>query len=202
MARKKKGQTTPDASKPEGQSVDPAASTAKGGKKRKSQGCRSGNKNGQSAKQIAAEAKMRENQKEALEFRKQGFTYREIGDLMEVSPTTASNWVKAALAEIPREAAEDVLAMENDRLDAMLQKAMSSFMDAEGSAAYADIEMLLKLQNQKLRLHNLNGMGEKAGGEADDVFRSMGEKMAEHMRADAPILNILPGTKLPANPIL
>lgn len=209
MARKKKGLAAPDASPSEGEPAGPLASPAvsggKGERRATGRGCRSvnGSRNRtQSPKQIAAEAKMRENQREALEYRKQGYTYSEIAEAMNVSTATACRWVKSALAEIPKEAAEDVLEMMLGRLDAMLQKVTASFMEAEGAAAYADMEMILKLEERRAKLLGIGGYAPQKRGEADEVYKSIGETMLKHMEADRPVLRIEPGTELPASPIL
>jgi DNA-binding CsgD family transcriptional regulator len=162
-------------------------------------GCRTTGRNGQSARQFAAEVKLRENQKEALQYRTLGYTYAQIAGAMAVSISTAHNWVMSALQEIPKENAELVLAQEVDRLDAMMRKAMGSFMEAQGSAAHKDIEVLLKLQDRRLRLYGV-GKNRQGCSKAHDDCAQVRDRMLEQMRADAPILLIAADTPLPKTP--
>ena len=59
---------------------------------------------------------------EALDYRRQGYTYRQISERLKCAPQTAHNYVRDGLAMIPVEAADDVRAMELDRLDFMQQQ--------------------------------------------------------------------------------
>jgi predicted NACHT family NTPase len=64
----------------------------------------------------------RQKRLEALELRKSGMTYRQIGKVMKCSAPTAHQWVGQAFAELitsVQDAAEDVRRMELDRLDTM-----------------------------------------------------------------------------------
>lgn len=58
--------------------------------------------------------------REALEYRKAGFSYVQIGEAISRSPAEAHRLVMAAIAEITREPAEEVLSLELQRLDALL----------------------------------------------------------------------------------
>ncbi|WP_280244948.1 MULTISPECIES: helix-turn-helix domain-containing protein [Nocardia] len=62
----------------------------------------------------------RERMARALKLRKSGATYRQIGEQLGVSISTAHEYVRDALAEVTKEPAETVLALELERLDGML----------------------------------------------------------------------------------
>lgn len=61
----------------------------------------------------------RERMAQALKLRKAGATYRQIADRLGVSISTAYDDIRDALAEITREPAETLLALELERLDGM-----------------------------------------------------------------------------------
>lgn len=62
-------------------------------------------------------AKRRERMEKALQMRKLGASYTEIGNNLGVSRATAHQDVTLALKEITREPSEELLALMNERLD-------------------------------------------------------------------------------------
>lgn len=67
---------------------------------------------------------MLERRLEALDLRKRGFTYREIGDRLNVTHVTAYNDVMSELkrlAEENRDSALELRALELDRLDMLIK---------------------------------------------------------------------------------
>lgn len=67
---------------------------------------------------------------EALELRKQGFSYREIARQLGVSLDTAHTDVKEAMAAIAREPAETVVELELARYDEIQQKLRTAILEA------------------------------------------------------------------------
>ena len=93
-----------------------------------------------------------ERHREALELRKQGYSYPEIAAKMHYSLAGAYKAVMTALKEITREPAEELLRMEVARLDQML-KAMAPM------AKYGNIDainMSLKVAERRAKLLGLD----------------------------------------------
>lgn len=138
---------------------------------------------------------------EALEYRRMGYTYQEIADAMKIGRDTASKYVKDAIAEIPRETAEEVRELELSRIDTMLSKFMELFSDAPNPA---DAGMILKLMDQRAKYVPGLHIPPPAPAPADDPMSQMmqkaGERFAEMMAADRPVLR--PDERIPANPVL
>lgn len=62
----------------------------------------------------------RERMAEALEMRKTGMSYRQIAARLDVSISTAHEYVTTALAEVTKEPAATLLAIELERLESWL----------------------------------------------------------------------------------
>ncbi|WP_416565064.1 helix-turn-helix domain-containing protein [Nocardia testacea] len=57
---------------------------------------------------------------QALQLRESGANYRQIAQALDVSTSTAHEWVQEAMRELTKEPAEAVLQLELSRLDAMM----------------------------------------------------------------------------------
>lgn len=87
-------------------------------------------------------------QGEALEYRKMGLSYEQIGQKMGVNHQTAWNYVEAALKKVNHENAKEVKKMELSRLDAM-------FIKVYGDALRGDLGALasaLKIMERRAKL--------------------------------------------------
>lgn len=63
--------------------------------------------------------------RDAAKLRSKRLTYRQIADEMGSSVTTAHDRVRRALATVPREAAEELMALEMDMLDRLDREALT-----------------------------------------------------------------------------
>ncbi len=162
------------------------------GAKRKANG--SGKKK---ARTDAASIRLREKQKEALDYRRMGYSYRQIAEQMDEATSTVSRWVREAVREIGEEEASDVRALMLERLDWMLSETMSLMQESFEPAL---IDTVLKLDDRRARILGLY----RDGGDspAETVLKAMGARMAEMMKMDAPVLRIEAGTPLPSSPVL
>lgn len=88
-----------------------------------------------SAKQTRITAQRRKRMNEALDYRLQGFTYRQISEAMHISVSTAHDYINDALKEIPRDKAEAVLAQQLERYDMILQAFFPSALQGDNVAA-------------------------------------------------------------------
>lgn len=104
---------------------------------------------------------------EALELKKQGLTYRQIGDRLGCSPSTAYEAVQRALASTRQEPADALRRIEAERLDRMtviLEEVLHRRMgvvdalrsdpglDEDGKTGEASDELLLKTVDRYLRI--------------------------------------------------
>lgn len=104
---------------------------------------------------------------EALELKTQGLTYRQIGDRLGCSPSTAYEAVQRALASTRQEPADALRRLEAERLDRMtviLEEVLHRRMgivdvlantqreDDDGKAGEASDELLLKTVDRYLRI--------------------------------------------------
>ncbi len=113
----------------------------------------------------ARQAHRRKRMAEALDYRKLGVSYRDIAAAMHISVSTAHEYVSDALKEITREPAEQVLALELDRLDQLL---MGIFTQAASGDTFA-IDRALAIMARIERLH-----GVEAPKEADAAAETFG----------------------------
>ena len=75
------------------------------------------------AAQTARHEALQQRRRDALELRKAGVTYHGIGQKLGVSETQARKDVEQAIKNITREPAEQVLALELERLDRLFYEA-------------------------------------------------------------------------------
>jgi orotate phosphoribosyltransferase-like protein len=83
-----------------------------------------------------------EHRREALELRKQGMTYAQIGVGLQCSTSNAHKLVTTAIAEIPREAALDVRELELARLDVMQDALWLQVLKGDAVAIRAVIRIM------------------------------------------------------------
>ena len=96
----------------------------------------------------------RQRQAAALDFRLQGHAYHRIAKELHCHPSTAHDLVVKGLHNmVPRETAQQVLAMELARLDALLEKYQPLALRGAGDKGAA--ELCLKISNQRCRLAGL-----------------------------------------------
>ena len=153
--------------------------------------------------------KLAENRRDALEYRCAGHTYREICEMMteegrpRLSISTVRDWIKAGIAEIPAEAAEEARTIEMERLDVMFSRVMNNFLTSEGADLLA-LEAMLKIQNQRSKyipLQTQPSPGDRfIGAIGQSVGDHVGVNMAALLAADRPVLH--PDCMMPANPVL
>lgn len=162
---------------------------------------RAGRKKGDATPQ--AEIERQEKIKEALDYRKLGYTYREIAEEMGCAPSTAHKWVEEGLQAIPRESAEAVLGMMVQQCEAIMPKLMNALDD---TAPKDIIDNILKVQSHMLKLHGLLRGGSETGGglsvtvRAGEDGETEEEIIIRRIRADAPVLR--PDEPVPASPVL
>jgi len=162
----------------------------------------------QSAKQDAKTRARRERMNEALEYRCRGYKYREIAQEMKIDVASTYKLVQDALAELPREKAEELRAIELDRLDTMLTKLMDQFLETP-DPMYSD--QILKLMGARAKYTGLLDQPKDPGeGGYGKSYDGTGGKdaFAESLKADRPQLQLpapivlKPDEPIPANPIL
>jgi hypothetical protein len=153
---------------------------------------------GKPKKQDAAKAEVERQERiaEALDYRRQGFTYRQIAGSMGVSTTTAYEYVQTGLEAITMEPALAVRKLILDRLDDVLQRLMPLLEDGADPSV---VDQILKINDKIAHFHGLTGglfgVGDVDGDDGD------GETVIiQRIKASVPILR--PDTPVPANPIL
>jgi hypothetical protein len=117
-----------------------------------------------------------ELQRQALELRKQGFTYEEVGAGIARSTSYAHKLVTDAIANIPRELANDVRNLELARLDS-LQKAhwINATADTKPSVKAAGI--ILRVMERRAAMLGLDAPKQEivwGSGEPFDVDKALG----------------------------
>jgi hypothetical protein len=148
----------------------------------------------------------REKMALALNARSNGYKYREIAAELQVDVATAYKYVQDGLAELPREAAEELRAIELDRIDTMLTKLMEVFLETP-DPIYSD--QILKLMGARAKytgiLDQPKEPGEGGGRNYDGGGR---QSFADSLKGDVPQLQLpapivlKPDEAVPANPIL
>jgi transposase len=91
----------------------------------------------------------------ALDLRKRGKTYREIGEALGVSHVTAYEWVGSALTATLREPSEAVRQIEAERLDALI-KAIWPGATRENNPDYDAVDRVLKVMDRRAKLLGLD----------------------------------------------
>lgn len=97
-------------------------------------------------------AHSRQLQRETLEMRKAGFSYRQIAEVHGCSVATSLKRYKKAIArDVPGELIEHTRTLELDRYDAITQMNMALLQKAYESG---DVEAFCKIQNQIHSVHD------------------------------------------------
>jgi hypothetical protein len=139
--------------------------------------------------------------KEAVDFRLQGMTYREIALELGVTPTRARQLVAEALAAIEKdtaESAEELRRLELDRLDqlqcGLWEEAAGGNLKAVGAA--------LKIMERRARLVGLDAPARTANthGYADIDQMSDAELLEEARRLGIPVDGFTHGGPQEARP--
>lgn len=116
-----------------------------------------------------------ERDHQAAALKSQGKTFREIGEHFGITPQGAFDMVKRAIADIPRENTEELIALELAKLDAVEAKAYEimtkhhAYVSPSGKVVYdegerlqddgpvlAAMDRLLKVAAQRAKLLGLN----------------------------------------------
>jgi hypothetical protein len=151
-----------------------------------------------SAKADRLAAERAEKQREALSYRRVGYSFHDIAETMEISPSMAHRWVSEAIKAIPQQAADDVRRMMLDRLDGMMVGLMRTV--EEDQADPSTINAILAIEDRRARLL---GIYDLAYGEYEDpesrAGRMLGAVIAQ-IKADAPVLR--PDGPIPLIPVL
>jgi predicted DNA-binding protein YlxM (UPF0122 family) len=127
---------------------------------------------------------------EAVELKLQGHTHREIADSLRVSPTTVAQLIKEGLAELrdlSREATEDLILMQNARLEHLYKQLQERI--AEGSTRA--IETAIKVLERQAKLHGLDAPEKK---QVDVRLSELpDDELLEHAKRAGVSLNLLEG---------
>jgi hypothetical protein len=142
-----------------------------------------------------AEIERQERIAEALDYRRQGFTYQQISDTMECSVSHAYELVQEGISAIPAEPAKALRTLMLEQCFMVLQQVVP-LLQEECSAEVTGI--LFRAQNQIMRLTGMDAgfslpddEGEHGDSEAAVILR---------IKASAPVLR--PDAPGPANPVL
>jgi predicted transcriptional regulator len=135
----------------------------------------------------AARVNKKDNQRIAMQLRKSGATYEQIGKQLDVSKATAWRYVKEAVAEAReevRESAQELIEIETQRLDAMLVPMLKRAVEGSEKAVMA----VLKIQERRAKYLGLDTPAElnvnvepkadleKLSDEELDAFEALMEK--------------------------
>ena len=95
---------------------------------------------------------VRRREAEALRLRTEGLSYREVGDQLGVGETMSRRIVQRALRRLLVEPANEVIALECQRLDLLMSAAMPRAL--AGSARWA--EVAIRVMERRARLLGLD----------------------------------------------
>lgn len=136
---------------------------------------------------MSAEPNLTLRQWQCLELRRKGKTYRDIAAELHISVSTAHQHVSAAIASIREESnetAEQIVAVEIERLDRALVALDEKIDDGDTKA----IETMIKLQDRRARYLGLDSPTKIAPTTPDGVseWHSMEpDALAAHLAAMA-----------------
>lgn len=106
-------------------------------------------------KQKAQRAKATEGRAKALELRKAGYQYKDIADALGVSISTVGRWVQEGMDQWKKQAvkyAEDIVLMEEKRLDRMLAGVWSRAKAGDDAA----VDRVIKIMDRRAKLLGLD----------------------------------------------
>lgn len=99
----------------------------------------------------------REHQVECLKLRKRGHSYQEISDILGLgSKAYAHKYVREALEEMVKEPAQDVLALELERLDMATEKCLDILQNGTPSLRMTAMDRLVKLMDRRAKYLGLD----------------------------------------------
>lgn len=127
-----------------------------------------------------------ERHREALDLRRKGWTYAQIGDALGITAQGAHEAVKAELKRTVQEPADDVRRLEIERLDGML-KAMEGEVEAGDTNA---VMVALKLAERRSRLLGLDAPTKLAAAVVEMPLQGA-VKRAQEMLADPQLADAL-----------
>jgi DNA-binding CsgD family transcriptional regulator len=112
---------------------------------------------------------------EAYALRRAGVDTATIAARLGVHPTTVNAWIREALRAIPKEEADDLRALELERLDAIMVPQMRAALAGDGFA----VDRVLKIMERRARLLGLDearpGGFEQVGSLLDRLVFGIGE---------------------------
>lgn len=125
-------------------------------------------------------AEKRERQRKAIELRKAGMTYSQIGETLQCDTSTAHRLVKSALDEAIDDDVDDLKRMHMARYDTMLMVTWPGVQGGDG----ASIDRALRVMDRQAALHGLNAPKEltingrqehvlELGGDLEDYRESL-----------------------------
>lgn len=135
---------------------------------------------------------------EALNYRRMGYTFAQIGETMGFSTTSARDHVKKGLAGLYYENAVEVRAQMLDRLDYMLQILMKAVVVDEAGDS-ATINAILAIEERRAKLTGVYQIQDSVDDPESRAGRMLGAAIAQ-IKADAPVLR--PDGPIPLIPIL
>ncbi len=100
-----------------------------------------------------------ERRRTAIGLRRNGATYEQIAEALDIAVGTARNYVKDALESIEKdvaETAEEVRELELQRLDHMLRILAQKVESAAAEDDYRPMQMQLRIQERRARLLGLD----------------------------------------------
>jgi hypothetical protein len=101
-----------------------------------------------------AKLKAVDNSRRALELRRAGLTYREIGERLDISHTTAKAWVDEWLEEYKLQNEEQAQAIRSESLS-RLDAALTAIWPQVRAGSEGAISTMLKIEAQRAKLLGL-----------------------------------------------
>jgi hypothetical protein len=149
---------------------------------------------GNSAKRDIRTADVQEKRARALDLRRRGLTYRDVAKQLGCALSIAHEYVHEAIAAIPREAAEDVRALELAKLDASERRLARAAQKAEHAGEFGVVatvtNALTKIAERRSKLLGLD---------APEKIEHSGTVEATPEAARAVMASLFGQEKVPAN---
>ncbi len=114
---------------------------------------------------------------EALRLRAAGLDYRAIGAMVGCSPSTAHARVRKALSLVNYEHAEEVRAVELERLDVLTRRCLGLVNDPDAGVALAAVAGCLKISERRAKLLGLD-VPQRVAVQADVTIADVEAKLA------------------------
>lgn len=100
-----------------------------------------------------------ERRRNALGLRRNGATYEQIAEALDISVSTARNYIKDALEAITKdiaETADEIRELELQRLDHMLRVLAPKIETSAAEGDYRPMQMQLRIQERRAKLLGLD----------------------------------------------